>query len=63
MKIQYLLIGILVLISHFQAIFGWGSSVVVKNLKIFVEGQEFFIKAVCYNPVPLVNFSFYFNKS
>lgn len=29
------------------------SDVVVKNLKLYVDGSEFFIKAMCYNPSPL----------
>jgi len=29
------------------------SDIVVDNLKVFVDDEEFFIKAICYNPVPL----------
>src|SRR5690349_20257657 len=29
------------------------SDVIVKDLKIFVDGEEFFIKAMCYHPTPL----------
>jgi len=31
----------------------YDDDVVVKNLKLYVEGREFFIKAMAYNPVPL----------
>lgn len=29
------------------------NDVIVEDLKIFVEGEEYFIKGMCYNPVPL----------
>lgn len=29
------------------------NDILIRNLKLFVEGREYFIKGMCYNPVPL----------